>query len=253
MKHLSFIILIISILVFPLNVFADAKSDYEYQLAQYRKSYTEFSQLKRDYLANPTLDNQQKALIVARQALLARDLSKSSYALYLSELINAPNTSYEPFNKILTRLGEASIFFSSSAQKSQVVTTPAELKSFSAQYSRDTLIHDRSFYYGQVAAKLAQLIRFQLDMDGVLQTIYPKLPDPRPIPLKARLDEIPVKAAQINKQVADSTALITPTIEEGQLDPDYFTDFSTTLGDIRSRQLLLIDQLIDIDLNYAQL
>jgi len=249
------------IIVFLLSCFfktapfvrATAKEDYEFQLSQYRKSYAEFSQLKRDYLQNPTLDNQQKSVIVAKQALSARDQAKASFARYLADLVNGHNTGYTAFQPILTRLSEAVVFYSAKAQESQKITTPSDLTAFSNSYQTETMIHDRSFAYGQVAAKIGNLIRFQIDAQNILNTIYPKLPSPQPIPLKARLDEIPLTVEAINEKISDLLAFAIPEEEDSPLIPDqYFSKFTEGLVDIRSRQSILIDQLIDIDINYVQ-
>jgi len=253
MKKIALLFLLLFLSFTPSGVFADAKSDYEYQLAQYRRSYSEFTQLKRDYLLNPTLDNQQKSIIVAKQALLARDLGKAAYARYMADLITGHNTNYPVFQTILTRLGNAITFYASSSTKSQTIATPEDLKVFSEQYNLDTIVPDRSFYYGQVAAKLAQLIRFQLDANRILESIYPKLPDPQPIQLKARLEGIPLLAEEINQKIATEAALIIPQYEEAPIFADqYFTRVMESLADIRARQSALVDQLVDIDVNYAQ-
>jgi len=233
---------------------ADAKSDYEYQLSQYRRSYAEFTQLKRDYLQNPTLDNQQKSIIVAKQVLLSRDLTKASYARFLADIINTHNTGYSAFQPIITRLGQAVVFYTEKSVESQGITTPVELKKFSNTYSSETIIPDRSFFYGQTAAKIAQLVRFQLDAKSILDSIYPKMPSPPPIQLKARLDEIPIQADDINQRIAALTSQIIPEEETGVLNSNqYFSKTLESLADIRTRQTYLIDQLVDIDINYAQL
>lgn len=248
------ILLLLLLAISPTSVFADAKSDYEYQMSQYRRSYVEFTQLKRDYLANSTLDNQQKSLILAKQVMLSRDLAKGAYARYMMDLINAQNTGYAAFQPVLVRLSEATSFYSFNAQKSQTITTPSDLKEFSSKYNIDSIIPDRSFFYGQVAAKLAQLLRFQLDAKDILDSIRPKLPSPQPIPLQARLNDIPVQADLINKKIEALTKLIIPEVEEGPIAPEqYFTKITEGLTDIRSNQASLVDQLVDIDLNYAQL
>lgn len=255
-KFTTLFLLSLFLCVLPGTVFADAKSDYEFQLSQYRRSYSEFTQLKRDYLLNPTLDNQQKSIITAKQVLLSRDLSKAAYARYMIDLINVNKTNYVPLQPIINRLLMAVDIFTASANLSQSITTPSDLKKFSDSYLINTISPDRSFYYGQVAVKLSQLVRFQLEAQNILDTIYPKLPDPQPIQLKARLDEFPVLAEDINQRIAAIVKMIIPEpeVEKSPVAPEqYFTLIIEKLTDIRSRQSALVDQLVDIDINYAQL
>ncbi len=240
--------------IIPTQVSASAKTDYEYQLAQYRKNLAEFTQLKRDYLQNPTLDNQQKSIIVVKQALQARDLSKASYARFLAEEIQARNTAYVALDPILIKLVKASEFYFAESTKSAEIITPADLRKFSATYSKNTVIHDRSFFYGQVGVKVAQLVRFQIDAKNILDTIYPKLPTPAPAPLKARLEDIPGQAEMINQKIDLLTSKIIPEEEEGPImGEQYFNKIVENLSDIRQMEARLIDQFIDIDINYAKL
>lgn len=256
MKRPVFIVAIIFIflpLLFPGLVHADAQADYEYQYSQYRASYTEFSQLKRDYLTNGTLDNQQKAIITAKQALQARDLAKAAYARYLADIITSQNTGYTDFQPVLDRLSQAIDFYNTQAQKSQAITSPKELLDFSDQYAKDTIVPDRSFFYGQVIAKLAQLVRFQLDANNTLNSIYPNFPTPMPLPLKTRLEDIPSQADNINHQISALASSVIPKAEDNPLQVDqYFIKPVKSLLAIRSLQETMINQLIDIDINYAQ-
>jgi len=254
-KTLPALLLFIFISLSSTSASADSKSDYEYQLSQYRRSYTEFTQLKRDYLQNRTLDNQQKSIIIAKQALLARDLAKAAYARYLTDLITQHNTNYVGFESTLTRLSSAVSFYTLNSTRSQAIATPADLKTFSDEYVLASIIPDRSFYYGQEAAKLAQLIRFHLDAQKIFDSIRPKITqDGQPIPLKARLQEIPILAEEINQKIATQAALIIPKVEEKPISGnDYFSEKIKTLTQIRSLQTELVDLLVDIDLNYAQL
>ena len=254
MKHHLLAILSFLIIIFPPIARADSKTDYEYQLSQYRRHYAEFTQLKRDYLANPTLDNQQKSVILAKQVLLDRDLAKSSYTRLLVDEIKKHNTNFIGFDAVINRLNAATAFYNIETNKSQEIITPNDLKKYSQGYLKAAIIPDRSMYYGQVAAKLASLLQFQNEASTLLSTIYPKLPVNQPVQLKARLTDIPTIAQEINTQIASLAAQIIPEFEDAPINSDqYFLKFIESLTLLRSRQLSLIDQLIDIDINYAQL
>lgn len=253
-----FLAILASFFVFFLatnNVLASAKTDYDYQWSKYRENYAEYKLLKQDYLKNPTLDNQQKAILSAKQTILARDLAKSSYAKYMADLINTHNTGYKDLDPILARLDQASTFFSDQAELSQKIVTPADLKLFASEYSKAVYIHDQALAYGQVGSKIANLVRFQIDAKDGLDIMTPKLPVNKPAALQARLDDIPIFASNINAKIAETTALIIPKNERESfsLGPrGYIKPFVSKLEAIRKLQLSLIDQLKDIDISYVQ-
>ena len=58
-------------------------TDYQYQLDQYRKNYAQFVLLKKDYLNNNTLDNEQKALLAVESTIKSRELTMFSFAQML--------------------------------------------------------------------------------------------------------------------------------------------------------------------------
>lgn len=257
MKHkigLSLLVLFSALVVFPKFASADSKSDYEYQLSQYRKNFSEFSVLKRDFLSNPTLDNEQKSMILAKQTLLARDLAKASYASYLIDLIQKQNTQYPGLAPIIQRLSDARDFFKQKSSDSQKIVTPTELKDFTANYIKEVTIQDEAFLFGQVAYKLSQLIRFQIDTDTTFQSMLPKLPDPQPAPLKARIDYLPTQAKEINDNIDQlSSAIVSDEILRYPQEPNgYFRPMQIKIDSIKDLQKTVIDELIDIDTTYAQ-
>ncbi len=250
---ISFVFIFVAFSIFSNGACASSKTDYDYQWAKYRENYSEFSLLKRDYLSNPTLDNQQKAMLSARHSLLARDMAKAAYARYLMDLINNKNTGYKELDPILSRLDSAATYFTSQAQLSQQFVTPTDLKKFAIDYYESFNIHERSLYYGQVAAKVASLVRFQIDAKDQLDAMTPKLPAERPAALQARLDDVPNLAANINSKIAFIVSQIIGEDETGPLSPDnYFEPIIVKIEEVRQLQLQLVNQFIDIDINYVQ-
>lgn len=234
------------------TVFADAKSDYEFQYSRYRQNNIEYTILKKDFLANPTLDNQQKAVLAAKQTLYSRDISKANYAAYLLSLCEGTKTNYAPIKPILDSLAQARTFFLSEAEKSQTVVTPAQLAAFTQNYLTTVVPHDRSFRTGVVACKISQLVRFQVESKNALDIILPKLATPFSTPLQTRIDDLQSQGNKINEDINTFTNKIFS--EEDILNIDYenyFTDKTETIKKIQSLQIKWIDSLIDIDLNYA--
>jgi len=233
--------------------FADAKSDYDYQLGKYRQSYGEYMVIKNDYLSNQTLDNQQKAMLAAKQSIQNRDLAKAAFAQYLSEMILEKKAPYEPVAPVLVRLEEAKNFYLTSAQKGKEVITPADLKVFTEDYVLTTDRHDKALKYGIVSNKLVQMVRFQLENDNALNIIRPKLPASQSVPLKGRIEELTALGVQINTLIDKFSTKILPEDEDELLTgATYFSEKIELLNNIRTLQVNWIDKLIDVDINYVQ-
>lgn len=234
------------------TVFADAKSDYEFQYSRYRQNYIEYSILKKDFLANPTLDNQQKAVLAAKQALSSRDLSKANFAAYLLDFCQERQTNYAPLKPLLDSLRSAKTFFFSQAEKSKAIVTPANLASFTEDYLINVIPHNRSFRTGIVACKISQLVRIQAQSKNALDVILPKLATPLSTPIQTRIDDLHLLGNKINDSIDSFTAKLYTEEEISNIDNEYyFTGKIETIKKIQTLQLKWIDSLIDIDLNYA--
>lgn len=233
-------------------VSADAKSDYEYQYSRYRQNYIEYTILKKDYLNNPTLDNQQKSVLVAKQTIQSRDLAKAGFAGYLLSLCQEKHTNYAPIKPILDSLATAKAFFLSESEKSQSIVTPADLAGFSSNYVINTANHDKSFRTGAVACKISQLVRFQIESKNAFDVILPKLATPFSVPLQSRINDLETQGNKINETINTLSDKLGSENDIQNIDNDsYFTDKSETIKKIQSLQIKWIDSLIDIDLNYA--
>lgn len=234
------------------TVFADAKSDYEYQYSQYRQNYIEYTVLKKDYLENPTLDNQQKAVLAAKQTLSSRDLAKAYFAAYLLDLCQPKQTNYSSLDPALNSLNAAGKYFLNEAEKSKSIVTPANLVSYTQEYKTNSVIHDRSFRTGVTACKISQLVRIQTQSKNALDVILPKLSTPLSTPIQARIDDLQAQGNKINDAINTLTEKLFNDDEASNVDSDYyFSDKKEPIRKIKALQLKWIDSLIDIDVNYA--
>ena len=248
-----FILFFVFSFYFSSSIFADSKSDYDYQYGKYRAGYSEFTLLKQDYLATPSLDNQQKAMLSAKQTILARDLAKASLDLYLLDLIDLYRVDYDPIKPVIAALSASRQYFLNEAQKSQGIVIQDDLKKFTQDYLATVTLNDSIVKYGIVANKIATLVRIQIDSRDALANIIPKLPTPLPSGLSARLEELKrstkvidgkidllAKSMNLSEAVAESTSEI------------FYSAKIEKLVEIRSLQLDWINRLIDIDINYVQ-
>lgn len=255
MKLFARLLCIPSLLLFfcvPTAVFADAKGNYEYQYSQYRQNYIEYTVLKNDYLANPTLDNQQKAVLAAKQTIASRDLAKANYAEFLLSLCQSNITNYTPIKPVLDSLTAAKVFFQAEAEKSQSIVTPAQLVTFTQEYQKNSVTHDRSFRTGVVANKISELVRLQVESKDALDIILPKLATPFSTPLETRIADLQTQGNKINDDINALTAKLFSEEDLQSIDgQNYFTDKTERIKKIQTLQQKWIDGLIDIDINYA--
>ncbi len=240
-------------LVFSPLAIASAKTDYDYQYSQYRLNYPEYLLLRTDYLNTPSLDNQQKVILSAKQTIMSRDLAKASFAWYLMDLISGTKTNYLPIQPIFSALTISREFFLAEAQKSQSIVTQEDLKKFTEAYLRSVVHHDRMIKYGIVANKIATLVKIQMDSKSALESLMAKLPASLPATLTARIQELKTSSAFLDDKI-DLMAKNLNLIEaEEEADAEiFFSSRVERLMEIRSLQLDWINRLIDIEKNYAQ-
>jgi len=256
MKPFAGLSLLLSTTLFLLSftpaVFADSRSDYDYQYGLYRQSYSEFSVLKKDYLDTSSLDNQQKAMLSAKQSILTRDLSKASLAWYIWDLIDASKIDYPPIKSIFNALAEARQYYLSESEKSKKIITTENLKRFSSDYQESTIKHDRLLRYGIIANKIARLVRIQIDSQTAYDDLLPRLPSPMPTTVAARVEELKTMHASINSLIESLAVELKPFDGEENVDADIFYSVRINkMNEIIAIQTNWINRLIDLDLNYA--
>ncbi len=240
-------------LIFSPLVLADAKTDYDYQYGQYRTNYAEFAILKQDYINTPSLDNQQKVMISAKQTILSRDLAKASLDWFLLDLINGYRVDYAPIKPVIDALGTSRQYFLDQSLKSQAIVTEADLKKFTANYLETVPENDAMMKFGILANKIANLVRIQIDSKAALESIIPKLPSPMPQNLTERIQELRDKAKFIDAKI-DTFAYNLPLVDavSESANDIFFSARVEILAEIRTLQLDWINRLIDIDINYVQ-
>ena len=241
-------------LLLPTIVFADAKSDYDYQYTKYRDSYQEFIIFKKDYLDTPSLDNQQKVLLSLKQSLVSRDLAKSSLAWYLSDLINLNKVKYKPLDPILTMLSDARLYYLAKANEAQTVVTLSNLKEYDKSYLETSTNPESALRFGIMAHKLAKLVYIQEESLKAYQSLKYKLPDNVSIRVQERLVDLESDWQAINQKIDEiGSYLLSKEGQESVDSPVFFSGKVEKFIEIRELQITWIDKLIDLDLNYAKI
>lgn len=249
-----FILLLLAFIYFSATnkVFADAKTDYDYQYGLYRQNYLEFTVLKKDYLGTASLDNQQKAMLSAKQSLISRDLAKASLAWYISDLINNSKVDYAPIKSISNSLAVSRQYYLDQSLKSQKIITTDNLKQFTADYQLSTIQPDRTIRFGIVVNKIARLVRIQVDCQTNLDDLIPQLPSPVPTTVAARVEELKTLHSVINTKIDALANGLNPAEGEENVDAEiFYTIRIEKIQEIVAMQTDWINRLIDLDLNYV--
>lgn len=227
-------------------------SDYNFQLDQYRKNYAEYQNFKKDYLAHPTLDNEQKAILSAKQTISSRELAWANFILVLSDSISSTGVSYPLSDKAKTDLAAIAKYHFGQATAVGSVVTRADLTTFTKNELKVTATHKLALTQAQVAGKLVQLIKFQIDAKTAYDSIFPKLNVVvDEVSVKNGLDQIQTSSVQINDQIS-TLARKTSDLAADQFSTDqFFTNSSEILAQIRGSIYRLINIIIDLDTNYV--
>ena len=228
-------------------------SDYNFQLDQYRKNYAEYTNFRKDYDDRPTLNNEQKALLSARQAIISRELARANFYLVLSESIGKPGVNYPLINQAATDLAGIANYHFGQAGKAGNIATRADLTNFTKEELTVLATHRRSITQAQVANKLAQMIKFQIDAKTAYDSLVGKLETVKnEVVVKNGLDQVQTYSAQINGQIEALAKKTTDFNLDQSNQNQFYEDTSQSLRQIRSLQNRLVSVIIDLDTNYVR-
>ncbi len=228
-------------------------SDYNFQLDQYRKNYAEYLNFKNDYLAHPTLDNEQKAILSAKQTISSRELAWANFILVLSDSIGSTGISYPLSDKAKADLATIAKYHFDQATAVGSVITRADLTIFTKNELKVTATHKLALSQAQVANKLIQLIKFQTDAKAAYNSLLPKLAAVADeVSVKNGLDQIQTSSIQINDQIS-TLAKKTSDLNVDQFSTDQlYSNSSEILIQIRAGINRLVNIIIDLDTNYVR-
>lgn len=250
----KFLLLLVFLMVFPTVAFADSKSDFDYQFSKYREHYLEYTLFKKDYLSNPTLDNQQKALLTIKQSLSARDLAKGAFAAHVRDLILFDKVSYPVLTPIVNGLTSSQAYYQSEAKKSLGLVTLTDVDTYDKDYLKNYLEPEKNIKLGIVASKIAKLKYFLVQEEASLLKLKSKLPDNLSLRVAERLTDLENGLVNISEKIdAMSNLLVSEEGRDNTESEIFYTSKLEPLSEIRTLQLNWLDLLIDLDLNYGKI
>ncbi len=242
------------ILVSSFVVFAQGNNltDYQYQLDQYRGSYAEYQIFKNDYQTNPTLNNEQKAVLAAKRSIASRELTLAYYSLIMIDDLKASGVDYPIVNTAVSDLNTIGQFHFDQSQSAAKINTKADLTAFTTKYLASTADQKDNLSHAMVAIKIGELIQIQNNAKQAYDSLLPSLKTNQDqLNVQNGIGQIQSYSQQINDQIAalakKTTETSTASIDQAQ----FFDDSSQSLMQIRSLQSRLINIIIELDTNYA--
>lgn len=256
-KTISLAIIFLSLFMISINIVSaqsdnPPEEDYRYQLDQYRRHYSEYQIFKSDYFDNSTLDNEQKTILSARSAVVARELTQSSYIRWLNQ--NLDSTQTEELATTITRgqLKELFDFYSQQADLARSIQTKKDLTAFTTSYvvflDKNKAYWDRS----QIIIKMANLRKLQRDADAAFAAVLPQIEDKKNIPLvKNGIQEVYDLQIEINKLLEQATSIALSIKEEKSQGDQSLKDSIKIFSQVQTLQIRIINRIIDLDENYV--
>jgi len=248
-KLLSFLFLALS---FTSNLqAASPQADYNYQLTQYRKHYTEFKVLKEDSQKNPTLDNQQRALQAAKQAIISRDTAKIAYIELILSQIRSQKLNQDYILQTEKELVRAQEFFKNQIKLAKNITSTEDLTNFTLRYLEDQTPHQNQIIKAQAVKKLAVLIRLQINAKNTYDNLLPRINDKTLTPVSAGLTKVTQLADNINQKILQDINSIKESEVTSYSKSSFYKKQTENLNQIKTLQVELVNILVDLEKNYA--
>jgi len=228
-------------------------SDYQFQMDQYRKYYAEYQNFKSDYDAHPTLANEQKAIVSAKQAITARELAWANFILVLSDNIRNTGVNYPLTEKVVGDLAGITKYHFDQAIAAGDIVTRADLTAFTKSELKVIAGHKLILTQAQVGGKIAQLIKLQIDAKAAYDLIVPKLEGVKDeVAVQNGLDLIQTGSSQVNDQIS-ALAKKTTDLNIEQFSRDqFYSDSTEILTQVRNSISRLVNVIIDLDTNYVR-
>jgi hypothetical protein len=253
MRRLLLIFLPLFFLAIPIHAENTPESDYQYQLSQYRRNYAEFQIYKRDYLANNTLDNEQKALLSAQNTIIARELTMASFTRMLKASIYSAQVDEPIFVEAQSSLDTLLNYYLDQSKSINNVQTKSELLEFSTKAQSQLKSNQAVIDSMQTVNKLAKLIYFVKKIDQQYALLKPQLENRKNLALVASgIEEIEKNKTKINDDITQVINQVNIMKNAETSTRRKASETATTaLYRIQLNERLIVSRLIDFDKNYV--
>ena len=227
-------------------------TDYQYQLDQYRKNYAQFVLLKKDYLNNNTLDNEQKALLAVESTIKSRELTMFSFAQMHKLSILETESAGPLIDSTIGSIEAINAYYTQQAGLASSIQTKKDLAKFTADYREKLAQNQAIIDVAQVVNKVARLQQLNRQVIAEFDAIQPKLGTNRDIVLvQSALEEISGYQAKITAEFENTDKLIESVKANYFYRTEALTKIAKSISTIRDYEARCVDRLIDLDKNYV--
>lgn len=253
MSRLFFCLITLLFLSTPIFAENTPESDYQYQLSQYRRNYAEFQIYKKDFLANNTLDNEQKAILAAQNTIASRELTMASFIRILKQSIYNSQVNQPIFIEAQDSLDTLLDYHLEQSQNVTQIQTKKDLAEFTAKSQSQLANNQATIDSIQVVNKLSKLINFVEKIDKQYALLMPQLENKKNLALVASgIEEIEKNRVKINDDIDLVVKQINIIKSSNLATRRKATETANAaLSRIQLNERLIINRLIDFDKNYV--
>ena len=228
------------------------EADYQHQLNQYLRYYAEFQTYRSDYLANNTLDNEQKGVLAAKAALNARELALMSLARSLKQSILSSQIDHPLISSSNASLDTLINNYLADVEQVKTLQTKKDLMAYTLSVSERKGDNQDIIYQAEIANKLGKLLRLNEEIKTRTEEVKSKLQPQMELALVENgFEEIDQNQQYISSEINSIISYINqiPTGEGTR--EELMPTAARHLSNIRAYQLQIVDRLIDFDKNYV--
>lgn len=227
-------------------------SDYQFQQDQYRKSYATYQLFLKDYQSDPSLNNEQKAFVAAKEAIKFRESTLSHYFWWQAETLKATKLDLPLIDKTISELDSLGQYHYSQSQESSLLATKTDLTKFTKDNRKKVSELDLMTVKAQVVLKLSRLIQFQVDIKRGYDYLVRSLPDQSTnLIIKNGLEQISSNATTANELIEKLTTDVKNLDLSEKRESQFYEKSIETMIQIKSLQSRSIDIIIELDTNYV--
>ena len=227
-------------------------TDYQFQEDKYRKSYATYQLFLKDYLSDPSLNNEQNAIQAAREAIKYRESTLSHYFWWQAETLKATKLDLPLVHQTISDLDTLGKYHYSQSQDSQDIDTKTSLTRFTKANRKQTHDYDINAIKAQVVLKLTRLIQFQTDLKRGYDFLIRSLPDQDTnLVIKNGLEQISTNATAANTLIEKLTTQIKDLDLSEKRESQFYEKSIETMTQIKNLQSRSIDIIIELDTSYV--
>lgn len=229
------------------------QTDYQYQLDQYRKNYSQYQILLKDYKDESSLNNEQKAITSAKETLRSRELALAHYYWWQSEIVQSTKVDLPVVKQAISDYNDIGQYHYQQLGSIDKIVTRSDLTSYTKKNRKDVDKQQLAITRNQTAAKIAKIIASQLDIKRAFDAIVPQLESTKVTnpSIQNGLDQVNEYSIQVNDLLNSLSESTIKLDLETKRSSQFYEDSTDVLNQVHSLQLKLINLIIELDTAYV--